>query len=185
MRIRLSNHAGRSAHSRAIKRERNLTKVGPILHPSQVSRKSATLGPMNSNESRRIEAFISHMEYPRNPAFMIACMEDVQAEFGCVSVQAQRVLAEFLGVEVGRLEILLARCSDAFSLRPADEQAVVVCHGPVCQAHGAKELCHALTEQGVGFELHACLGACDRPPAARCGEKVIAPANAALINKQG
>ncbi len=123
------------------------------------------------------------MSYPRRQAFVIAALEDIQAQFGCVSESSQRILAAHFNMEMGELESLMAHCADAFSAAPARPRAVTLCQGPVCMAHGAGQLCQELNEQDVDCELHICLGACDRAPAARCGRTLIAPADAAAITR--
>jgi len=136
---------------------------------------------MKTSENSDVVAFVQQLSYPKSAAFIIACLEDIQAGFGWVSQDAMVAVAAQLNVDVARVKRIVDVCPDAFLASCPEQAALLVCNGPICRMHGADELSRQLSGQGLRIAGHACLGACDRAPAARCGHRLVAPADLPAI----
>jgi len=136
---------------------------------------------MKTSENSGVIAFVQQLPYPKSAVFMIACLEDMQARFDWISQDAIAALATHLHVEAAKVVAVIDACPDAFSRTRLAHEALQVCNGPICRMHGADALCRQLNQQGFKPKVHACLGACDRAPAARCGHALVAPADLQAI----
>lgn len=99
---------------------------------------------------------------------LLAALEDVQAQFGCVSDASVAGVAAFLGVTEAQVRTLMRDCPDA--LRTVPLPALRICMGPVCRNAGAG----ALLDRAAGRAVAShCLGACDHAPVAKVAGELI------------
>jgi NADH:ubiquinone oxidoreductase subunit E len=109
------------------------------------------------------------------PHQLIEVLQDVQADYGYVSEDAMRAIAEGLGVTP--LEVYrVASFYKAFSLKPRGKHVITMCVGTACHVRGAKLLLNQaqgqlgvkpgdMTDDGLfTIEQVNCLGACALGP---------------------
>ncbi len=109
------------------------------------------------------------------PQQLIEVLQDVQADYGYISEEAMRAVAEGLGVQP--LEVYrVASFYKAFSLKPQGKHVITMCTGTACHVRGAKLLLDQaqgqlgvkpgdMTDDGLFTIAHVnCLGACALGP---------------------
>ncbi len=111
---------------------------------------------------------------------MLEALRLIQQAEGWVSDDRLRAAADVLGVTPAELDNLASFYSMIFR-RPVGETVILLCDGASCWLNGADAVRDAVTEKlGIGFGQTtadgkytlincACLGACDRAPAAAVG----------------
>lgn len=114
--------------------------------------------------------------YPATPAYLLAALEDVQAEMGWVPDGLARDLATAFGAAPAQLESLLSM-PGVFRIAPMPPRTIGVCMGAVCAAHGGEVLLEQLRQKAEGTDLCVervyCQGGCEAPPVAVChGERI-------------
>ena len=119
------------------------------------------------------EHILKQRNYPRQPAYLLAAMEDVASQFGAVPVAAKELLLDYFGID----EIPAEIASALDHRHGSAAETLTLCAGPICSQAGSDELAALFEETGgVNIERQHCMGACDRAPCARAGGKLIAPA---------
>jgi formate dehydrogenase subunit gamma len=108
---------------------------------------------------------------------LLLILHDVQAQFGWVSEEAIRTIAQALNLT--RAEVYGVASFYHDFRRKADPRPVIkLCRAEACQARGVEALVAALPEQNrVKIEPVYCLGLCAVGPAALMGETVHARLN--------
>lgn len=124
------------------------------------------------------EHILSHRNYPRRPAFLLAALEDVAVQFGGIPPESKPVILEYFGVEKlpdGIEETLLRK-------RAPDERAITVCAGPICVRQGSDNLAAELSAHtGVSIERQHCMGHCDSAPCVKVADNTITSATSAKV----
>jgi NADH-quinone oxidoreductase subunit E len=114
-------------------------------------------------------------QYPAEPRFALAAMQDMQSRFNYVPREGLRALA----AQVGRSEAQLysmATFYKALSLKPKGRHIIKVCDGTACHIRGSVNLINSI-ERALGIkpeettadgefslELVNCLGSCALAP---------------------
>jgi NADH-quinone oxidoreductase subunit E len=124
-------------------------------------------------EATTIEGILE--QHGRDPASIIAVLQDVQDEVNYLPEGALRYIANRLGVSASKV-YSLATFYRAFSLEPRGKHLVYVCTGTACHVRGAVKITDALereigirageTDEQLEFTLETvnCLGACALGP---------------------
>jgi NADH:ubiquinone oxidoreductase subunit E len=114
--------------------------------------------------------------YPQGDATGLNhALQDIQAEFGYVALEAVELLCEHLNIPISKA-FSAATFYKAFSLKPKGKVVIRVCTGTACHIRGSKilvdELCTAMriqpggTTKDLNFTLETvnCVGACAMAP---------------------
>ena len=107
---------------------------------------------------------------------LLPILHDVQAAFGCVSPEAERIIAQALNLSRADVTGVVSFYRD-FRTKPPGRRVVKLCRAEACQARGADALFAHLGKQGlpadgttddgaVTVETVYCLGNCALGPAA-------------------
>lgn len=119
------------------------------------------------------EHILSERNYPRQPAYLLAALEDVSTHFGKIPAASKALLLEYFGVDrlpEGIEETLPHRHAGSGS-------AIAVCAGPFCTREGNDEMAAALsTRPGITVERSHCMGFCNSAPCVRVGESTVTEA---------
>lgn len=107
---------------------------------------------------------------------LLPILHEIQAEFGCIDAEAERIVAESLNLSRAEVHGVVSFYHDFSStadLRPCVE----ICRAEACQARGIDAIM-AAAEQAAGerVRLHTvfCLGLCSVGPSARMGDALHA-----------
>lgn len=117
-----------------------------------------------------------------DPAALLEILLDTQEEFGCVSDDAARTIAERLNIS--RADIHGVRSFYGDFSRQADKPKLKLCRAEACQAVGSEELARRLSDKGIASETIYCLGNCALGPAAMIGERLIGRASVELLEAE-
>lgn len=122
-----------------------------------------------SNAARLEEICAEHSE---REGPLLPILHDVQAEFGCVDAEAERVVAKALNLSRAEVHGVVSFYHDFHAeadLRPE----VQICRAEACQARGVEALM-AGAQQAAGERVRLktvyCLGLCSTGPNARIGD---------------
>ena len=114
---------------------------------------------------------------------LLPILHDVQRAFGCVSAQAQQVIAKALGLSRAEVHGVVSFYHD-FAEAPDPRARVELCRAEACQARGVEALVSA-AEASAGDRVKLatvyCLGLCSVGPAARVGDTLHARLDAAKL----
>lgn len=112
---------------------------------------------------------------PKEPAALIAVLQDIQREFHYLPCEALTATAAALGVPLSKV-FSVSTFYNAFSLTPRGEKIVRICQGTACHIKGAK-LVQEQIEANLGIkagettadmkftiEVVNCVGACAMAP---------------------
>lgn len=111
--------------------------------------------------------------YPKDRRYVLAVLEDVQAQLGCLPPGVLAPIADHFACPIEALRQWREHC-EAFRPRPPARHRLQVCTGPVCRACGSRHLLAALRcyhFKDVDIEGSHCLGACGAPPVARLDDR--------------
>ncbi len=132
--------------------------------------------------------------YPEEPRYLIALLQDVQAEYHYISEENLKLICEHLGVPMTRAWAV-ATFYKSFSLKPRGEHEIKVCLGTACHLKGGQRLVENLSrELGIGpeettpdlkFTLDTvnCVGACALAPVAVIDEEYQSQATSRRLKK--
>ena len=113
--------------------------------------------------------------YPSDSRYLIALMQDVQAEYGYISSEALGLVCDHVGVPLTQAWAV-ATFYQSFSLEPRGEHEVKICMGTACHLKGGARLAENTarelgiqpgeTSADLKFTLDTvnCLGACALAP---------------------
>jgi formate dehydrogenase subunit gamma len=114
---------------------------------------------------------------------LLLILHEIQAEFGCIDAEAERIVAETLNLSRAEVHGVVSFYHDFSStedLRPCVE----ICRAEACQARGIEAILPAAEEAaGDRVRLHKvfCLGMCSVGPSARVGDTVHARLDEAAL----
>lgn len=121
--------------------------------------------------------------YEKKEEEVIPILQETQGIFGYLPEPAIRLIAEFLGVSVGRV-YSVASFYNQFRLIPLGRNMVTVCRGTACHIRGAPEILEVIgntlglregeTSPDLEHTLEtvACLGCCALAPAVKVNHRV-------------
>ncbi len=107
---------------------------------------------------------------------LLPILHDVQAEFGHISEDAIRTIAEALNLTRAEVYGVVSFYHD-FRSQPDPRPAIKICRAEACQARGIEALMPAIEAAAgarVRVETTYCLGLCSVGPAAMIGKDVHA-----------
>ena len=132
----------------------------------------------------RVEEILASYGY--QPHFLIAIMQDIQAEYKYLSQDNLEQVAEKLGLSIAKV-YSVATFYENFSLEPKGKYIIKVCNGTACHVRKSAPIYDALREKlGLDsnhktsadalftLETVACLGACSLAPAMTVNDEVYA-----------
>ena len=127
-----------------------------------------------STKEQRIGEIIAEHHHREGP--MLPILNDVQAEFGCVDAEAERIIAKGLNLSRADVHGVVSFYHD---YKPAaDPRPVVqVCRAEACKARGVEGIigdAQKAAGERVRIETVYCLGLCSSGPAARTGDRLHA-----------
>ncbi len=125
--------------------------------------------------------------YPARSAYLLAVLEDVQAEFGCVPDGAIAPLATHFRRSEREVHDFLAGLA-IFRRQPLASHVLRICQGPICVASGSRNLAEAARKTGrdrgdVSLVSCHCLGICHQAPAAKLDETLLSKATPERISE--
>ena len=113
--------------------------------------------------------------FDNNPGELINVLHKTQESFGFLPEEVQQVVADCLGIPVGRVYGVVSFYS-FFTMKPKGKYAISVCLGTACYVKGAEKILDALkselkiseggvTEDGkFSLDVLRCVGACGLAP---------------------
>ena len=132
----------------------------------------------------RVEEILASYDYQSH--FLIAIMQDIQAEYKYLSQENLEQVAESLGLSIAKV-YSVATFYENFSLEPKGKYIIKVCNGTACHVRKSAPIYDALREK-LGLDANhktsadalftletvACLGACSLAPAMTVNDEVYA-----------
>ena len=121
-----------------------------------------------------VDEFLSERVGQRG--LLLSLLHEVQEAFGCVSPEAERVIAAALNLSRAEVHGVVSFYHD-FTQAPDPRPAVQLCRAEACQARGVEALvaaAEAAAGERVRLKTVYCLGLCSAGPAARVGDAVHA-----------
>lgn len=123
-----------------------------------------------SQKEQKIGEIIAEHHGREGP--MLPILHDVQAEFGCVDVEAEAIIAKGLNLSRAEVHGVVSFYHDF--TETADQRPVVqICRAEACKARGVEQIIDAAkTAAGERVKISTvyCLGLCSAGPAARTGD---------------
>ena len=92
----------------------------------------------------RVEEILASYEY--QPHFLIAIMQDIQAEYKYLSQENLEQVAEKLGLSIAKV-YSVATFYENFSLEPKGKYIIKVCNGTACHVRKSAPIYDALREK--------------------------------------
>jgi formate dehydrogenase subunit gamma len=139
------------------------------------------------NETERLDAIIA--VHRRREAPLMPILNDVQAEFGCVSEETRRHIAQALNLTRAEVHGMVSFYHDYHETK-AELPILKLCRAEACQSRGSEALAaraEAMANGRAEIKAVYCLGLCSVGPNAMIGESVHArldePALEALIRE--
>ena len=132
--------------------------------------------------------------YPGDERYLIALLQDVQAEYNYISPEAMAMVCEHVGAPLTRAWSV-ATFYKSFRLEPRGEHEIKVCQGTACHLKGSGRLTENITRklkiapgettEDLKFTLETvnCLGACALAPVAVMDGVYHANVNANKIDR--
>ena len=129
---------------------------------------------MNTNELEGILA-----AHAGRKGALLPILHDVQHAFGCVSSEAEAVIAKTLNLSRAEVHGVVSFYHD-FTAEPDPRPCIELCRAEACQARGVEGIV-AAAEEAAGDRVRIttvyCLGLCSVGPAARSGDTLYAQLN--------
>jgi formate dehydrogenase subunit gamma len=135
---------------------------------------------MNTNILERILA-----DHAGRKGALLPILHDVQHQFGCVSPEAEAVVAKALNLSRAEVHGVVSFYHD-FTAAPDPRPTVELCRAEACQARGVEGIV-AAAEAAAGSRVNLktvyCLGLCSAGPAARLGDTLHARLDEAALTQ--
>ena len=121
------------------------------------------------------DRFASIVErHGRTRGGLLPILHDVQGEFGHVSPDAVRFIADALNLSRADVHGVVSFYHD-FRPEPVGKPVVKLCHAEACQARGLAQILPVFeADPGVKMEPVYCLGLCASGPSAMVGDQIQA-----------
>lgn len=116
---------------------------------------------------------------------LLPILHEVQAEFGCVSEEAERAIAEALNLSRAEVHGVVSFYHD-FRTKADPRPEVQICRAESCKARGVEALMDGAGKaagERVKLTTVYCLGLCSSGPNARVGDKLHARLDGAALNR--
>ena len=127
-----------------------------------------------STKQQRIAEILAAHHGREGP--LLPILHDVQAEFGCVDVESETLIAQGLNLSRADVHGVVSFYHD-FHPTHDPRPVVQICRAEACQARGVEALIPG-AEKAAGERVHLhtvyCLGLCSAGPAARTGDTLHA-----------
>ena len=113
--------------------------------------------------------------FNNNPGELINVLHKTQEHFGYLPEEVQQVVADFLGIPVGKVYGVVSFYS-FFTMKPKGKYAISVCLGTACYVKGAEKVLDALKSElkisegevtldgKFSLDVLRCVGACGLAP---------------------
>ena len=113
--------------------------------------------------------------FNNNPGELIKVLHKTQEHFGYLPEEVQQVVADFLGIPVGKVYGVVSFYS-FFTMKPKGKYAISVCLGTACYVKGAEKVLDALKSElkisegevtldgKFSLDVLRCVGACGLAP---------------------
>jgi len=136
---------------------------------------------MHAPEVDTIEAIA--LRYAQAEGPLLPILHEVQASHGCVSPEAEAVIARVLNLSRAEVHGVVSFYHD-FTAKADPRPCVQVCRAEACQARGVEAII-AAAEAAAGTRVAGtpvyCLGLCSVGPAARVGDALHARLDEAAL----
>lgn len=116
---------------------------------------------------------------------LLPILHDVQAEFGCVDAEAERVVAHQLNLSRAEVHGVVSFYHD-LTAEADPRPCIELCRAEACQARGVEAIvasAEAAAGDRVRLKTVYCLGLCSVGPAARMGDALHARLDQAALLK--
>lgn len=127
-----------------------------------------------STKEQRIAEILAEHEGREGP--LLPILHDVQAEFGCVDAESERLIAQGLNLSRADVHGVVSFYHD-FRAEADARPEVQICRAEACKARGVETLI-ADAEKAAGDRVKLtpvyCLGLCSAGPSARVGDTLHA-----------
>jgi formate dehydrogenase subunit gamma len=114
---------------------------------------------------------------------LLPILHDVQAQFGCVSPEAEAAIAKALNLSRAEIHGVVSFYHD-FTAEPDPRLCIELCRAEACQARGVESIV-AAAEVAAGNRVRIktvyCLGLCSVGPNARIGDALHARLNESAL----
>ena len=114
---------------------------------------------------------------------LLPILHDVQAAFGCIDPEAERIIAHALNLSRAEVHGVVSFYHD-FTAAADPRPVVQLCRAEACQARGVERIVGA-AEAAAGSRVQLktvyCLGLCSAGPAARVGDTLHARLDEAAL----
>jgi len=136
-----------------------------------------------TDKTARIGEIVADHSAKEGP--LLPILHDVQAEFGCVDAEAERIIAAALNLSRAEVHGVVSFYHDYTPV--ADPRPMVqICRAEACKARGVEGLIAAAkSAAGERVKLHTvyCLGLCATGPNARVGDTLHSRLDAPALTK--
>ena len=127
-----------------------------------------------STKEQRIDEILAEHEGREGP--LLPILHDVQAEFGCVDAESERLIAQGLNLSRADVRGVVSFYHD-FRDKADPRPEVQICRAEACKARGVEALI-GTAEKAAGERVKLttvyCLGLCSAGPSARVGDRLHA-----------
>ena len=127
-----------------------------------------------STKEQRIDEILAEHAGREGP--LLPILHDVQAEFGCVDAESEKLIAQGLNLSRADVHGVVSFYHD-FHDHVDDRPEVQICRAEACKARGVEALI-AGAEKAAGERVKLttvyCLGLCSAGPSARVGDRLHA-----------
>ena len=133
------------------------------------------------NQTTRLAEIIALHQGREGP--LLPILHDVQAAFGCIDPEAERIIAHALNLSRAEVHGVVSFYHD-FTAAADPRPVVQLCRAEACQARGVERIVEAAeTAAGNRVQLKTvyCLGLCSAGPAARVGDTLHARLDEAAL----
>ncbi len=116
---------------------------------------------------------------------LLPILHDLQAEFGCIGEEAERVVASALNLSRAEVHGVVSFYHD-FKQEPDHRPQVEICRAEACKARGIEALmpeAEVLAGKKVRLETVYCLGLCSVGPNARVGNTMYSRLDADSLKR--
>ena len=131
---------------------------------------------------RGMMSHITYSDHQEAQELILFALQEINEQFGWVSLEAAEIVAEHLGTTANRVYALLTFYAD-FRTAPRGDNFMLVCHGMSCYVAGSMRLVqslkdrHGVTDGETTADgsltiqvVDGCLGVCDRAPLVKLNE---------------
>ena len=133
------------------------------------------------NQTTRLAEIIALHQGREGP--LLPILHDVQAAFGCIDPEAERIIAHALNLSRAEVHGVVSFYHD-FTAAADPRPVVQLCRAEACQARGVErivEAAEAAAGNRVRLKTVYCLGLCSAGPAARVGDTLHARLDEAAL----